>query len=343
MRVDKGYSQIVAVLLLVVAAWLVVTLKDIILLVVVSYVISYLIHPLVSRLEKAGVSRTVGVCIIGIISVFVLGGVIGALLPFVIREFSVLVEQLPEYLTRAKGIIADALVRLNLRSIQLPEVSELLTPDNVQRVAAVSWNTLFAGYSAGMALMNLTLLPFCVFYITISFGEIHQGLLELFPLRYRLLLTRIGRDINSDVSAYVRGQFAVATALFCLYVIMLRLLGIELWLVLALISGYGSMVPYLGLGIGIVLTSLVALVTYGDLSSLLLVWAGYSGVQMLESFVLTPMLVGKSVGLSPLVIILALICGASLGGILGMVLAIPGAAALRVIAKYVRTYYVGVT
>jgi predicted PurR-regulated permease PerM len=340
---EKGYSQIIALLAAVIVVWLAIELKEIILLVVVSYVISYLIHPFVTKLEKYGLSRTVGVFVIGVVSVFIIGGVVGALLPFVIREFSVLIDQLPNYLAQAKGILAQALVNLKIRSVQLPEVSELLTTDNVQRVASVTWNTLFAGYSAGMALVNLTLLPFCVFYITISFDEIHQGMLELFPLRYRLLLTRIGREINTDVSAYVRGQFAVATALFCLYAVFLKVLGIELWFVLALVSGYGSMVPYLGLGLGIVLTSLVALVTLGDLGSLFFVWAGYAVVQMIESFLLTPTLVGRSVGLSPLVIILALICGASLGGILGMVLAIPCAAALRVVAKYVRSYYIGVT
>lgn len=339
----KGNGQLLLVVGLGVLAWLIFALKEIILLLVLSYIVSYIIHPWVTKLQRCGISRTAGVLIIGVIVFVGIGGIVGAALPFVVRESGMLLDQLPSYLLRAKEILNDSLKALHVRSVQLPEIDDLLTTENFQRIFSLTWNTLFAGYSAGMWLISFTLLPFFVFYITVDFAEMHRGFVEMFPMRYRLLLGRLGNDINKDVSAYIRGQFLVATALFILYAIFLKLLGVELWLLLALISGYGSLVPYLGLGLGVVLTSLVVLVSSGDLSYLLVVWAGYGVIQLIEGFLLTPNLVGRSVGLSPLIIIVALLCGASLAGILGMVLAVPVAASLRVIARYVRHYYVGAT
>ena len=111
-------------------------------------------------------------------------------------------------------------------------------------------------------------------------------------------------------------------------------MGVDLWLLLAAISGFGNIIPYLGFIIGILLSSLMALVTFGDFTHVLWVWGVYAIVQALEGTVITPRVLGESLGLSPLVIILALFAGGQLFGLLGIFLAVPTAAALRVVVRH---------
>jgi predicted PurR-regulated permease PerM len=151
----------------------------------------------------------------------------------------------------------------------------------------------------------------------------------------------IALEIDSYVSAFVRGQFMIGTILFLLYGAGLWFVGVELWLLLALIAGFGNIVPYLGFLAGIVLSTLMALVTFGDFAHVVQVWVVFAIVQGLEGTVITPRILGEKVGLSPLAVILALVVGGQLFGLLGVFLAVPAAAALRVLGGYLHGRLVG--
>jgi predicted PurR-regulated permease PerM len=107
-----------------------------------------------------------------------------------------------------------------------------------------------------------------------------------------------------------------------------------LWFLLAVISGFGAIIPYMGFIIGIVLSSIMALATYGDFIHLVQVWVVFVLVQALEGTLITPRIVGDKVGISPLVVILAIVAGGQLFGLLGVFLAVPGAAVARVLLKH---------
>jgi predicted PurR-regulated permease PerM len=119
-----------------------------------------------------------------------------------------------------------------------------------------------------------------------------------------------------------------------LYAIGLGLVGVDLWLLLAAIAGFGNMVPYLGTAVGLTLSCIMAVVTFGDVPHIAWVLVVFAVVQFLEGMIITPRIMGESVGLSPLVIILSLFAGGQLFGLLGIFLAIPAAATLRVLARY---------
>jgi predicted PurR-regulated permease PerM len=114
----------------------------------------------------------------------------------------------------------------------------------------------------------------------------------------------------------------------------LGLVGVDLWLLLAAIAGFGNMVPYVGTVSGILLSSVMALVTFGDFSHVFSVLGVFAAVQLIDGTIITPRIMGESVGLSPLVIILALFAGGQLFGLLGIFLAIPAAATLRVLVRH---------
>jgi predicted PurR-regulated permease PerM len=125
-----------------------------------------------------------------------------------------------------------------------------------------------------------------------------------------------------------------------LYAIGLWAIGVELWILLAIISGFGAIIPYMGFLVGIVLSLVMALVTFGDLSHVLQVVGLFLIIQFIEGWVITPKIVGEKVGLSPIIVILAILAAGHLFGLLGVFLAVPGAAVLRVLLRHAHQWVI---
>lgn len=327
--------------------WLAVQLKELVVLMVIGYFVAYAIDPILSKLEDKGISRGFGfsiVCAV-LVGILVLLGVTA--IPTLIDEFHKLTANLSRYLEIGKERLGPywdkvaAMLPLPSEEEQdltdtiarLPQMLSEVNGEAVKRVLAAIGGTLLQGYNRALALVNIALLPFIVYYLAMDLPRIHSFVVGLVPLTRRSKFVSIFKEIDTYVSAFVRGQAIVCTILFVLYAIGLGVVGVDLWLLLAAISGFGNIIPYVGFLTGIVLSSLMALVTFGDLIHLLWVWAVYAVVQALEGTFITPRIMGESVGLSPLIIILALFAGGQLFGLLGIFLAVPAAAALRVLAR----------
>lgn len=153
----------------------------------------------------------------------------------------------------------------------------------------------------------------------------------LFPRRHRESVANVFKEINVHISAFVRGQLIVACILALLYSIGLALVDLKFWLLLGIISGLGNIIPYVGFAVGITLSSIIALVQYGSVGGVMVVWIVYIVVQALEGMVISPRIIGQNVGISPLAIILGLMAGGQLFGFLGILLAIPVLAGLKVV------------
>ena len=153
----------------------------------------------------------------------------------------------------------------------------------------------------------------------------------------RTRVTTVGKQILAHVYAFFEGQLTVSALLAVLYVIGLWLVGLPSALVVGCVSGLLNVVPYLGIASGIVLATVITLVTEPSITQLLLVWGVFVAVQMLEGNFLTPKIVGESVGIHPLGVMLALIVGGQLFGLIGLILAIPAAASIRVLFTYLKS------
>jgi len=327
--------------------WLLVELKELVVLLVVGYSIAYLIDPLLELLERRGVSRAVGVLLVFVAAAAGCALLFLTAVPTIVREYEKLSLNLPSYVAIARdrfGGLFDLARSWLPAPLQTGVDGDLgaglpaLSGETVQRLVRGISSALLGGYSITLTLLNLTLLPFIVFYLAIAFHRLHRGALDLFPVLQQRRIARVAGEIDRYVSAFVRGQLLVGTILFCLYAVGLGSVGVELWLLLAVISGFGNMIPYIGFLVGIVLASIMALVTFGDFTHLLQVWGIYLVVQALEGTLITPRVLGDKVGLSPLIIILAIFAGGQLFGLLGVFLAVPGAAALRVLAGATHTW-----
>jgi predicted PurR-regulated permease PerM len=327
--------------------WLAVQLKELVVLLVIGYFVAYAIDPILTKLQGKGVSRPLGFAIVCavLVGLLVLLGVTA--IPTLIDEFHKLTLNLNHYLEVGKerlgpywDKIRDALPisvheeeNLSDTLARLPQMLSDVNGDAVKKVLSTIGGTLMQGYNRALALVNIALLPFIVYYLAMDLPHLHACVVGLIPHTRRSKFVAMFKEIDTYVSAFVRGQAIVCTILFVLYAIGLGLVGVDLWLLLAAISGFGNIIPYVGFLSGIVLSSLMALVTFGDLPHLFWVWAVYAIVQFLEGTFITPRILGESVGLSPLVIILALFAGGQLFGLLGIFLAVPAAATLRVLAR----------
>ncbi|MCB0353898.1 MAG: AI-2E family transporter [Bdellovibrionales bacterium] len=334
---------VLSLLLVFFGGWLVYQLKEIVTLLVVGYSAAYVVSPALDAFERRGVRRSLGFFALFAVFALVLALLFMTAIPTLVREYSSFAENLPAYIEKAKlrlgpfwELVREALPWKSLREDEHLDLLQHLPPINgelMQSVAKGVGQTLLRGYNLTLTVVNLFLLPFIVYYVAIDFHHIHRAALEWLPMLSRAKVENMALEINRYVSAYVRGQLTVGCLLFVLYSLGLGILGVELWLLVAFVAGFGNLIPYLGSIVGILLGSLMALVTFGDWSHLFMTWGVFAVVQFLEGTFITPTVVGDKVGLSPLAVILAIVAGGSLFGLLGIFLAVPVVAIVRVLAR----------
>ncbi len=341
---------ILALLGCVALVWLLLELKEIVAMLVLGYSLAYVMNPMLNYLERRKISRSVGFFVICGLLLAALFLLFVTAVPTIMREYDKLVDNFPEYVSKASergGPIVEKLRHFlpeDLRGTTVSdygtEIATYINGDTIRGLLAGVGKALLQGYSITLTVLNFFLLPFIVFYLSIDLPLFHAWVLSLFPAAQRRRATQIALEIHGHVSAFVRGQLTVGSILFVLYCIGLGIIGVELWFLLAVISGFGAIIPYMGFLLGIVLSSIMALATFGDTSHLLQVLGVYVFVQFLEGTFITPKIVGEKVGLSPLVVILAVVAGGQLFGLLGVFLAVPGAAIARVLLKHVHGWLV---
>lgn len=331
---------LLTVLILGLVAWFLWELKELVSLVVVGYSLAYVIQGPLSRLEKWRVPRSLGFFVLLLGLILAVGLLALTAFPTISREYNVLSQNLPQYVSEAKSRMVTLVQKFNI-PLEAGTIESILqslpTPsgETVRGAVAGLGNALISGYSITLTLLNLALLPFIVFYLAVDWRGIHQAILNLWSGATRKKISSISAEIDGYVAAFIRGQLTIGCILVVLYAIGLgAIVGIDLWLLIAVIAGLGNLIPYFGLIAGVLLGSIMALVTFGDLPHLVYTWAVFAVVQFITDTFIAPRVVGESVGLSPLVVILALFAGGQLFGFLGLVLAIPATAALRVVALH---------
>jgi predicted PurR-regulated permease PerM len=217
-------------------------------------------------------------------------------------------------------------------STEVPRLLESLSPDS--RETLQGWVTHALSGSVGflLQLLNLALLPIFAFYIVRDWDHATAWFHDKIPHRLRGTVVPLLAEIDERLSAFLRGQLTVCCVLAVLYSAGLwSVARIDLAVVVGVTSGLLFIVPYLGTAFGICAGTLLALLKFGIGVQVLYVWAVFGVVQLIEGWFLTPVVVGDKVGLHPLVVMVALLAGANLLGIWGMLFAIPVAATLSVL------------
>ena len=184
------------------------------------------------------------------------------------------------------------------------------------------------------------LIPIISFYFLLDWERMLQSFRRLIPRPYEASTLRIVGECHSVLGAFVKGQFLVMLLLGIVYAVGLQLIGLEVGLIIGMIAGLASIIPYLGFAVGIIAAVIATLFQFGlDWTQLLLVGVVFMIGQMVGGYILQPFLLGDKIGLSPVAVVFAVLAGAQLGGFLGMLIALPVAAVIVVLLKHARDNY----
>ncbi len=313
---------------------------------VVSALLAWLGDPLVARIERRGRSRTTGVLLV--FSLMTLVIVLGVLLliPLIENQVQQFVEWLPRFGTWLTGVAVPWIeARFDV------ELAGYVDPSQVINLLKQHWQeaggiaaTVFGGVSkSGLAILgwvaNLALIPVVTFYFLRDWRDMLARIRELLPRPVEPLVLKLAGESDAVLGGFIRGQISVMIALGIIYATGLWMVGLDLGILIGLVAGLVSFVPYLGAVVGIGAAIIATLVQHGDWLHLVLVLGVFALGQTLESFVLTPWLVGDRIGLHPVAVIFALMAGGQLFGFLGLLLALPVAAVVMVVLRYAHARY----
>ena len=318
--------------------------KEVTLLLLLSYLIALLMEPIVSYCEGLKISRTS--CIMGIAGLGLLFLIVALLLalPVIVYEYGKLLKALPLYLQTVSERLRDYCTE-DL-GLDLPENTQELIDylkdlvgmfdlSQLRDFLSATFSTLLQGYSFTLTVFNLFLLPFFVYYISRDLKILHRHVGSYMDPPLREKVSSVGGKILGHVYAFVRGQLIVAFSMAVMYSCALSLVGLKQALIVGVISGFLNVIPYFGFVVGLSIASIISFVTADSITlQLLLIWLSFFVVHGIEGTFLTPKIVGDSVGIHPLGVMVALVIGGKLLGLLGLVLAVPIAASLKVLLEY---------
>lgn len=336
------------VLLAVAIGWVVALLAPILTPFVLALALAWLGDPLVDRIEANGRSRNTGVLLVFAAMILTITAALLILVPMIERQISTLIAAVPQ----AQQWLMQTAIPWFEQKTGL-EVMQWMDPDRLIDWVRSHWEQAggfaktFFGYvsRSGFAMVtwvvNILLLPILAFYFLRDWDKLIERVASMIPRNHIGTISKLARESDEVLGAFVRGQFLVMIALGVVYAAGLSLVGLKLGLLIGLIAGLISFIPYLGATTGVVLAIAAALVqSQGfDLKLLLLVGVVFTVGQLLESYVLTPRIVGDKIGLHPVAVIFAVMAGGQLFGFLGMLLALPVAAVSNVLLRYAHQRY----
>jgi predicted PurR-regulated permease PerM len=309
---------------------------------VAGALIAYLSRPLVNKLVHHGVPHLLAVIIVFSVVFLIFDLLIFFLIPALVqRQVATLSVQLPHMIAWVQNnAIPWVTSHFGLEDDSNVEAFKNIFTENSGDAASWIWKTmLHSGKALFETILDFILIPVVTFYLLRDWDKIITNIRNSIPRTIRPTVIKLTRECDSVLGGFFRGQLSVMVALTIMYAIGLSIVGLQLSMVIALIIGVTSIVPYLGFIIGIFIAVIAALVQFGTLSSVLWVLLVFAIGHSIENFYLTPKLIGKRIGLHPIVVIFAILAGGTLFGFFGVLLALPAAAIIMVLLRHVHQRY----
>lgn len=315
---------------------------------VIALMLAWLGDPLVDRLEAHGRSRNTAVILVFVLMILLIALALLILVPMIQNQIVTLIAALPQ---GQEWLLGKAIPWIEQKTGI--EIMAWLAPEKLFNWVRSHWQqaggaatTLFgylsrSGFAMVAWVVNLALLPILTYYFLRDWDKLVERVAAMIPRNQIETVSRLAKESNDVLGAFIRGQIAVMIALGVVYAAGLTLVGLNLGLLIGIIAGLISFIPYLGATTGIVMAVLAALVqSQGiDVQLLTMIAVVFTVGQLLESYVLTPRIVGDKIGLHPVAVIFAVMAGGQLFGFLGMLLALPAAAVINVLLRYAHERY----
>lgn len=327
------------------SGWLLYLLSPILMPFIVGALFAYLGDPLVDRLEKTRLSRTLSVVIV--FGTMIMSGLILLLfiLPQLERQITGLVVRLPQFISWIQeNMLPRLIVILGLEpgSLDLVVVKDAFA-NNIKDISGIMGRLLVKLTQSGQSLIvwfaYLTLIPVVTFYLLRDWDILIGKVNDLIPRPYERLVSKLAKQCDEVLAEFLRGQLLVMLALAVLYSVGLWIVGLEFFLLIGMLAGLVSFVPYLGFIVGIGVAGIAGFMQFHDIIHLVYILIVFGVGQAIEGMVLSPLLVGDRIGLHPVAVIFAVMAGGQLFGIVGVLVALPVAAVIVVLLRYVHERY----
>jgi predicted PurR-regulated permease PerM len=315
-----------------------VLLRGILLPFLVGMAVAYMLDPVTDRLQRLGLGRTVA-------TLLLTTAFFAALIPLLLLALPVLVDQVTQLAARLPGyleVLHSRILRLAELLDRQDLVDELSVQGLVGRFSAQVLGFIGGAVSnvlqSGLAVLNLISLlfvtPIVTFYLLRDWDRMVTAVADVVPPRGLPAARRLAREIDDVLAGFLRGQALVCLFLGSFYALGLALVGLEYGVIIGLLTGLFSFVPYAGMLVGVAVGLVVAAFQFGAPLSVALVAGVFALRQFVEGNLLTPRVVGRRIRLHPVWVIFAVLAGTALFGLAGTFLGTPAAAVLAVLARF---------
>lgn len=345
---DPLLRRIFILAVIVLIGWILYLLQPVLAPFIAAFVLAYLFNPLVLRLMRVGLPRwlSISAVFVGISVALVLAT--WYLLPMIWDQLIYAKNSLPGAVKWINNTVQPWLSRtfnIDLMRVDLDELSNMImeyiqtnySTDSLQQFA-------YRLAQSGLSIIHVggvvILIPIITFYFLLDWENMLARLRLLIPRPIEPKVITVVRECDDVLSAFVKGQFLVMILLGVVYAVGLQIIGIEVGLIIGMIAGLASIIPYLGFATGIIAAVIACFLQYGlDWMQLALVGIVFMVGQIIESYVLQPFLLGDKIGLSPVAVVFAILAGAQLFGFVGMLVALPVAAIIVVLMRHAKESY----
>ena len=304
-----------------------------------ALVVAYLLDPFVKMLEKKKIKRIWAILIVFLIIISIFAILFATFIPKLVDEIKDFIENIPSIFESVKTKIEN--FQLNGFEFLPKEMREYLNLDkqisNASKNIEGFFNGLFGFLIASTGtIFDLIMTPLITFYYLKDKEKIKDLILKASPIRYREFVKRVGRDVDKVLGGFIKGQLTVAAFVGILMGIGSLIIGIPYALTIGLLAAITNIIPYFGPWLGGILPTVLAFIE----RPIMTLWAIglIVVVQQIESTLITPRIMSKSVGIHPLLIIFSVLFFGSLFGIIGMILGVPMMATLLLIFGYIKEY-----
>lgn len=344
MTAARGWWWLALALLAGVLVWL---LAPVLMPFAVAGLLAYLGNPLVVRLTALRLPRTLAAVAVLCLILLLLASIPLLAFPLLERQIATLLRNWPGYISWVNDTLVpwlQAHLDLDVQALDLGAARDALM-QHWQLAGGIAARLLAAITQSWLAVLawlaNLVLIPVITFYLLRDWEALLARIAALLPRYAEPTVSGLARECNEVLASFLRGQLWVMVGLGLVYSIGLWIAGLDLALLIGIAAGAVSFVPYLGLIVGLLAAGIAGLVqSGGDIAILLPVALVFGAGQLLESLVLTPLLVGDRIGLHPVAVIFAVLAGGQLFGALGVLLALPAAAVIVVLLRHAHQLYV---
>ena len=338
-------QRLFMLLIVIVAGFLLYLLGPILSPFLVGALLAYLTDPVADRLELAGASRTSAVVIVFVILTTIVTLLVLLFIPKLSHQIQVMIKQVPAVIAlfeekaipAIQAYLGDGVSFGNLESFKNLIASHWEKTGDI--MALIASGLTRSGLAVVGWIANLLLIPVVTFYLLRDWDVMMERIAHLLPRNVEPVVSRWAKESDEVLGAFIKGQLLVMLALGFVYAVGLWLVGLDLALLLGMLAGLASIVPYMGFIVGIFAAGIAAYLQFHDPIILMWVAAVFGVGQALEGMVLTPLMVGDKIGLHPVAVIFAIMAGGQLFGFVGVLIALPVAAVIMVFLRHVHDGY----